>query len=475
MPSSTFLKCVECGEEYDPYPVLTVCSRCGSLLQYQHTFDKTGDFFEGAGFWRYAKLLPPVRKKSVVTLGEGGTPLRRARNLSKKLGVKSLFLKDETMNPTNSFRDRAATLMVSNALDLGYRRVVCASNGNLGASIAAYSAKAGVNSTIVVPRRVDLGKLAQMHVYDAEIIEKGEIVDEAIAEAEKMADGSYQATPELNPLTVEAQKTISFEIFEQQGVPDWLLVPTGSGSTAYSLWKGFLELQELGLVKETPRIVVVQPLGCAPITEAYNSNRRVVAVKNPETRALALLVANPIYGELALRAVRESNGTSVSVPDQATMEAERLLAKTEGIFVEPASATAIASLQNLVSQGEISESETVVCLMTASGLKAPYVLEALTKEQLESRRETLGVRPRGWDISTKLKILRLLDMGDSYGYEIWKATGKKISIQAVYQHLDEMERKNLVSSSTVDRRRYFTITEKGRRVLQALEELILLL
>jgi threonine synthase len=475
MSSTVFLKCTGCGSEYERYPIQAVCSKCGSLLQYAYSYERIGKSFEGDGFWRYVSLLPPVRKENIITLGEGGTPLRRAKNLSKKLGVKNLFLKDETMNPTNSFRDRAAALMISNALDLGYKKVICASNGNLGASIAAYSANAGVKSTIIVPKRVDLGKLAQMHIYDAEIIEKGEIVDEAITEAEKIADGNYQATPELNPLTIEAQKTISIEIFEQHGVPDWLLVPTGSGSTAYSLWKGFRELKALDMIKKEPRIVIIQPLGCAPITEAYKTNKDIVAVKNPETRALALLVANPAYGKLALQAVRESNGISLAVPDEQTLEAERLLAKSEGIFVEPASATAIASLQNLVSKGRISESETVVCLLTATGLKAPYVLEALTKDRMESRRETLGLRARGWDISTKLKILRLLDLGDSYGYEIWKATGKKISIQAVYQHLDDMEQKNLVSSLTKERRRYFTITEKGIRVLQALEELIVLL
>jgi threonine synthase len=475
MPQTTFLKCTGCNSEYVPYPIQAVCKKCGSLLQYQYSYERIGKSFEGTGFWRYASLLPPVNEDNIVTLSEGGTPLRRAKNLSKKLGVKNLLLKDETTNPTNSFRDRAASLMISNALDLGYKKVICASNGNMGASIAAYTAKAGIKSTIIVPKRVDLGKLAQMHIYDAEIIEKGEIVDEAILEAEKRINGNYQATPELNPLTIEAQKTISFEIFEQHGIPDWLIVPTGSGSTTYSLWKGFQELKALDLIKNEPRIVVVQPSGCAPITEAYKLKQDIATVEKPETRALALLVANPMYGKLALQAVRESEGTSIAVPDEKTLEAERLLAKSEGIFVEPASATTIASIQTLVNQGKISESETVVCLITATGLKAPYVLEALTKEETESRRETLGLRSRGWDISTKLKILRLLDLGESYGYEIWKATDKKISIQAVYQHLEEMEKKELVDSFTKERRRYFTITKKGKRVLQALEELIALL
>ncbi|MBM4400777.1 MAG: pyridoxal-phosphate dependent enzyme, partial [Crenarchaeota archaeon] len=189
------------------------------------------------GFWRYKQMLPPVQH--TVSLGEGGTPLHKAERLAKNLGLKELYLKDETRNPTNSYRDRAAALLTSNAIDLDFDTLICATNGNMGASLAAYSAKAGLICHLIVPEVVDVGKLAQMLAYDAIIEEFGEILDDSIRKAVAIVEetGWYQATAELNPLVVEAQKTISYEIYEQLGVPEWILVSMGSGGTVYSLWK----------------------------------------------------------------------------------------------------------------------------------------------------------------------------------------------------------------------------------------------
>ena len=188
-------------------------------------------------------MLPPV--KHMVSLGEGGTPLHKAERLAKAVGLKDLYLKDETRNPTNSYRDRAAAFLTSNAIDQGFEALVCATNGNMGASLAAYSAKAELICHVLVPKVVDVGKLAQMIAYDAVIEESGDIVDDSIRKAADLAKetGWYQATAELNPLVVEAQKTISFEINEQFTVPDWVIVSMGSGGTIYSLWKGFKELK----------------------------------------------------------------------------------------------------------------------------------------------------------------------------------------------------------------------------------------
>ena len=192
-------------------------------------------------------MLPPV--KHMVSLGEGTTPLHKAERLAKAVGLKDLYLKDETRNPTSSYRDRAAAFLTSNAIDQGFEALVCASNGNMGASLAAYSAKAGLICHVLVPKVVDVGKLAQMIAYDAVIEESGDIVDDSIRKAADLAKetGWYQATAELNPLVVEAQKTISYEINEQFAVPDWVIVPMGSGGTIYSLWKGFKELNSWGL------------------------------------------------------------------------------------------------------------------------------------------------------------------------------------------------------------------------------------
>jgi threonine synthase len=216
------LKCVKCGLELPLFPPRGKCEKCGGALEYELNLPRNSKIkFSGQiRFWRYRPLLPPV--EHVISLGEGGTRLHRAERLAKTVGLTDLYLKDETRNPTNSYRDRAAALLTSNAIDLKYDTLICATNGNLGASLAAYSAKAGLICHVIVPKIVDVGKLAQMLAYDAVIEESGEILDDSIRKAEALAKetGWYQATSELNPLAIEAQKTISYEVSEQFGVPE---------------------------------------------------------------------------------------------------------------------------------------------------------------------------------------------------------------------------------------------------------------
>jgi len=419
-------------------------------------------------FWKYKQLLPEV--KNTVTLGEGGTPLHKAMRLSKKLGLSAVYLKDETRNPTNSFRDRCAALMVSNALDLKYNSMVCASNGNLGASSAAYCAKSGLTCHIIVPKLVDMGKLAQMLIYDAILDEHGEIVDDSIERAESLAadTGWYQATAELNPLVIEAQKTIAYEVAEQFGVPDWFIVSMGSGGIIYSIWKGFKELQMLGRIETLPKMVGVQAHGCAPIVNAHlKSKSKPTVVHKPSTHALGILVRNPLNGMWALNALTESKGTAVSVSDSEIFTAEQKIARMEGIFAEPASSATIAALKKLVQQGIIDEKDKVVCLITGSGLKATDVLQALTK-----KRKTAVV---GLELSTKEKILRNLSRKDTYGYDLWKKLGKTMTRAAVYQHLNELSERGLVIAYKKEERKYFKITKRGKRALQAIDELKMLL
>ena len=328
-------------------------------------------------------MLPPV--KHMVSLGEGGTPLHKAERLAKAVGLKDLYLKDETRNPTNSYRDRAAAFLTSNAIDQGFEALVCATNGNMGASLAAYSAKAGLICHVLVPKVVDVGKLAQMIAYDAVIEESGDIVDDSIRKAADLAKetGWYQATAELNPLVVEAQKTISFEINEQFAVPDWVIVSMGSGGTIYSLWKGFKELKQLGLTDSLPRMIGVQTEGCAPIVNELTEQSSSKSC-NPSTRALAILVGEPLQSELAIKAIQESNGLALTVSDADILAAELQVAKLEGVFAEPASAATVAALQKLKAD-RISSDSSVVCLITGSGLKATDVL-AGDDEKTENRR-----------------------------------------------------------------------------------------
>ncbi|MEM1540282.1 MAG: threonine synthase [Candidatus Bathyarchaeia archaeon] len=464
-----YLECTVCGTKFEAYPQYS-CKKCGGSLEYKCDYEtlKTAKFVGPFTFWRYKKLLPKVR--NVVSMGEGGTPLIMARRLAKNVGLNNLHLKDETRNPTNSFRDRCAALIVSNAIDLKYKYIVCASNGNLGASLAAYCAKSGLTCHAIVPENVDIGKLAQMFIYDAVIEKCGEIVDDSLKRADELAKemGWYQGSAEFNPLSIEALKTIAYEVYEQMGIPDWFIASMGSGGTLYAIWKGFKELEMMGKVNSTPRMVGVQAEGCSPIVKAYMQDLKELVLKTkPLTHALAILVKNPWYGKLALKAIKESHGTATSVSDEEIFSAEQKIAKHEGVFAEPASAATYAALKRLVNEQVIDKKDKVVCLITGSGLKATDILQALTK-----RRKTAVV---GLELSTKEKILRILCERDTYGYELWKKLGKVMTRAAIYQHLSELSKNGLISSYEKSGRKYFKITKRGMSALRAFDNLNLLL
>jgi threonine synthase len=466
----TTLRCSRCSATFEPFPPKSRCEKCGGLLEYAYDFKllKEVKLAGSLSFWRYKPWLPETRK--TVTMGEGGTPLHRAERLANNFGLKALFLKDETQNPTNSFRDRCVALMVSNAMDLEHESMICASNGNLGASLAAYCAKSGIACHVIVPKIVDMGKLAQMLIYDAIIEEHGETVDKSIERAKSLAKetGWYQASAELNPLTVEAQKTIVYETVEQFGVPDWFITPMGSGGTLYSMWKGFKEMQELDITDETPKMVGVQAQGCAPIVDAYLKDKiEPLAVSKPSTHALGILVGNPLNGAWALKAIKESNGVAVSIQDPEILAAEQEIARLEGIFAEPSSSATIAALRKLVNQGTIGKGDNVVCLITGSGLKATDVLQALAK-----KRKTPIV---GLELSTKEKILGILSRGDAYGYDLWKKLGKTMTRAAVYQHLNALSKRGLIVAYEKEGKKYFKITRRGQRTLHAIQKLKILL
>jgi threonine synthase len=462
------LTCLSCGLKIEADMPECRCRECGGMLEYtiDHESLKGLKFTEEITFWRYRPLLPRV--KNIATMHEGGTPLYRARRLANQIGLSHLYLKDETRNPTNSFRDRAAALMVSNMLDLGFTTAVCASSGNMGASLAAYCAKYDILCHVIVPEYVDVGKIAQMIIYDAIIEEHGVTVDTSIKRAEKLAEetGWYQATSALNPLVIEAQKTIAFEIAEQMGdSPNLIIVPMGSGGTIYSLWKGFKEFYDMGRIKSLPRLIGVQSSGCSPIVNAYLGKSE--ESESPMTRATSIFVLSPMRRDLAIKAIRESGGQAVTVSDQEILEAEMEIARMEGLFAEPASSGTVAALKKLLHESYIEKDETVVCLITGSGLKATDVLQALSKKR--------KVALIGADFSTKEKILRMISKKKTYGYEIWKDLGKTMTRAAVYQHLNELQSRGLISIYNEGGRKYFLITERGRQVLKAMDEVKALL
>ncbi len=464
------LTCQSCGATLPMEEVDSECKECGGLLEYvfEEEYLRGVRFTGRMTFWRYRPVLPKVPKP--VSLGEGGTPLHRANRLAESLGLENLTLKDETRNPTNSFKDRSASLLISDAVGRGFDSVVCATNGNHGASIAAYSAKVDVACNLIVPKALDIGKLAQMMVYDARIVEVGESIEEAIERSRILVEemGWYQATTELNPQSIEGLKTISYELIEQEGTPDWVVVAMGSGATLHALWKGFKEMKTMGLIDESPKLIGVQAEGCSPIANAFNQDKdEPIDIGKGVTEAAAIRVAEPIYGRLAIRALRESEGLATSVSDEEMISAGKEIARFEGIFAEPASAATVACLHGLVDDGRVDPGDSVVSLITSSGLKTDDILQSLTKRK---KAPVLGSR-----LATKERILRLIAQNETYGYAIWKGLGQEMTLGAVYQHLKDLEARGLVSSSSRGKRKILGITERGRRVIEALDELQVLL
>lgn len=446
---------------------MSLCPKCGGLMEYTLQTKKV-KLSGPINMWRYRPVLPKIQKK--VTLGEGGTPLQKAERLAENLHFKNLYLKDETRNPTSSFKDRSASLILSDAVSRGYDSIVCATNGNHGASVSAYSARVDVNANLVVPSVVDMGKLAQMMMYDAKIVQQGNTIEEAIERAQELEKEMdwYQATTELNPLSIEGLKTISYEIVEQEGVPDWIIVAMGSGATLHAIWKGFLEMEMLGMITKKPRLIGVQAVGCAPITGAYDKGSETpLNLKKGDTTASAIRVKNPLYGKLALDALQESNGFAVSVTDEDMVEAGKEIARNEGIFAEPASSAPVASLSLEIVQQKIKPDEKIVCLVTSSGLKTDDILRNLTKRKKSPR---LGSR-----LATKERILRAIGHEPTYGYAIWKSIGESMTIGAVYQHLTDLEKRGLIKSKPKGKRKLLEITERGKRALEALDDLQVLL
>ncbi len=424
-------------------------------------------------FWEFAFAFPPIPEGFMITLGEGGTVCRKSKRLGEILGVKNLFFKDEIHNPTNSFKDRTAALLTSHARSWDYKKVICGSNGNQGASMAAYTSLEGMECLNIIPQGIDVGKEAQIIAYNSKIKVKGNSVDKAILETIKPKYNKYyQATPEFNPLTLEAQKTIAFEIYLQMDNIDWVIIPMGSGGLLVSLWKGFNELHEAEIIKELPKFIGVQSQTLSPIVSKYRGKtfkNKEELISNIKSYALGTLVRKPLYKDLAVDAIKKTNGIALDVPENLILTSLEDLGRNEGIFAEPSSAMTVAALNVLKQEDTIKSTDTVVCLITASGLKAPYVLEAIS-----SRTKTLGT---GGILSTKLKILSQISISSKkgiYGSKLKDIIGS-VSLPAIYQHLKDLESKDLIERKKEGKNVLYFITEEGKKALEALEVLIKLI
>jgi len=374
------LRCRECGREFLPTKIY-VCDNCFGPLDVIYDYDSiqlNRNSFKNRSktLWRYFELLPISQQSEIVDLGAGYTILHRAQRLAKQLGLKHLYIKDDTVNPTYSFKDRPASVAVSKALEFKASAVGCASTGNLAAAMAAHSAKVGVPCYIFMPFDIELNKIIQASIYGAQIIGVQGTYDDANRLAVQAAEAYDWAFANINirPYYVEGSKTLAYEVCEQLNwdTPDHVIVPTASGALLCAISKGFREFQRLDLIDENRvRISCAQPHGCSPIVSAFNSESQEVSpVENPKTIAKSLAIGEPGDGAYALKEISASGGFAESATDAEIVEAIQLLAKTEGIFAEPAGGVTIGVLRKLVELGEIQPDEKVVCYITGNGLKA---------------------------------------------------------------------------------------------------------
>lgn len=326
--------------------------------------------------WAYRDALPVPDGAEPVSLGEGGTPLINAIKIAERAGLKELYVKYEGTNPTGSFKDRGMTVGVTIAKLVGAEAIVVASTGNTSSSAAAYAARAGIKSIVILPKgKVAKGKLSQSILHGSFIIEVEGSFDDALKAVMKIAKETGKVYPlnSFNPWRLEGQKTIAYEIVAQlQRVPDAIVVPVGNAGNISAIWKGFKELKEWGIISKLPRMYGAQAKGAAPIARMFEYGQRDFSpVNNPETIATAIRIGNPVNWPKAVRAVRESGGTVISVTDEEIMKAQEDLARLEGIGVEPASAASIAALRRLRELGHLRESDITVAIATGHALKDP--------------------------------------------------------------------------------------------------------
>jgi len=358
-----------------------VCEKCYGPLEVSYDLNRLNLSKEEIArrpksIWRYRELLPIKDEASIIDLGTGMTQLHRCRNLGKKLGLSKLYVKDDTTNPTNSFKDRPASVALSKAREFRVTAVGCPSTGNLAASVAAHAAKAGLPCYVFIPANTEINKILQASTYGAKIVAVDGTYDEANRLAAEVAEerGWAFANINLRPYYVEGSKTLAFEICEQLGwkTPDSVIIPLGSGALFCAMDRGFRQLREVGLVEgKQPRLIGAQGEGSDPIVRAFKSGAKWVApIEKPETIAKSLAIGDPGDGKYVLKAIEASNGLAESVTDEEILLAIKLLAETEGVFAEPAGGVTVGVLKKLAEQGKIGQDETVVCCVTGNGFKA---------------------------------------------------------------------------------------------------------
>jgi threonine synthase len=407
------LRCPKCGNEPASKAVLQ-CPNCHCLLEAQVAIDHLtrADFARmrqnrDSSIWRWFDFFPVTDRSSIVSLGEGNTPLLHAARLGKKLGIAHLYLKNDTVLPTGSLKDRSNSVGLSVGKELGFTTAAVMSTGNAAASVAAYAAAAGMKSVVMVPKGTAPSKIIQARAYGATVVVIDGSFDYEVAKLYKAAvqEFGWYDCLSSNPYRDEGKKSYAYEMADQLDgrMPDWVIHPTAGGTGIYAMWKGYQELLSLGWIERAPKLVAAQSEAAAPIVAAFeNGLTDVEAVVARETVAESIQVGNPAsLGWRALAALRESAGTAVAVSDPEILEALTLTGHLAGIFAEPAAATSVAAAKKLRDSGIIERDELVVCNLTGHGLKQPEAIRlseaeftpiAPTLEALRERVEKTGAR-----------------------------------------------------------------------------------
>jgi threonine synthase len=386
------LRCPKCGHEEVSRTVFQ-CAQCRSILEIQINIDHlTRNDFEAMrrsrdrSIWRWFDCFPVEKRSSIVSLGEGDTPLIHARRLGEKIGVANLYLKNDTVLPTGSLKDRSNSVGMSVAREWGVKTAAVMSTGNAAASVAAYAAAAGIESIVMVPRGTAPSKIVQARAYGATVIVVAGDFDNEVAQLYKSAlkEFGWYDCLSSNPYRDEGKKSYAYEMADQFDgrIPDWVIHPTAGGTGIYAMWKGYKELLSLGWIERVPKLVAAQSEAAAPIVAAFQKELvDVEPVIARETVAESIQVGNPVsLGWRALAALRESGGTAVAVSDSEILEAQFLIGRLAGVFAEPAAATSVAATKKLRDRGTIGTEDTVVCNLTGHGLKQPEAIRFSEKE-----------------------------------------------------------------------------------------------
>ncbi|HEX9961835.1 MAG TPA: threonine synthase [Pyrinomonadaceae bacterium] len=386
----TNLFCSACGETYEPNRLYNLCEACGKPLLVAYDLEKAGETLTRESLknrvpslWRYEEVLPVENIENRVTLGEGMTPLHRAEGLGRKLGLKNLYIKDESGNPTASFKARGMTAAVSMAKEFGVKKVAAPSAGNAAGALAAYAAKAGMEAFLFMPRdtpRANIIECEQMGasvtLVDGLITDCGKIVAER-----REAEGWFDVSTLKEPYRIEGKKTMGYELAEQLDfeLPDVIFYPTGGGTGLIGMWKAFDEMEKLGWIgAKRPRMISVQATGCAPIVEAFEQNLNHGAeIENAHTVASGLRVPKAIGDFIILDILRKSGGSAIAVTDEELLSDVREIGASEGIFAAPEGAACLSALKKMIADSTIETDARIVLFNTGSGVK---YLEAFDKE-----------------------------------------------------------------------------------------------